>query len=118
MSNKENINTKSDYDASNISNMRDFDKKNKKDVRALKEKNNIVVQLLNINGDVTKYDDVVYIKIISQNYNLIIMEDYLPIIGEIKGKVEIGRADDVVKLDNVNGYYMNKHNVFNLFFIN
>ena len=36
---------------------------------------NITVQLLNIAGDVKQYDDVKFIKIRSQKYNLIIMKD-------------------------------------------
>ena len=78
--------------------------------------NNITVQLLNIDGDVQKYDDVNFIRIISKKYNLIIMKDYLPIIGEIQGKVEIGRENETVKMDKVRGYFMHKHNKFNLFY--
>ena len=79
--------------------------------------NNITVQLLNIEGDVQKYDDVNFIRIISKKYNLIIMKDYLPIIGEIQGKVEIGRENETVKMDKVRGYFMHKHNQFNLFYL-
>ena len=78
--------------------------------------NNITVQLLNIDGDVQKYDDVNFIRIISKKYNLIIMKDYLPIIGEIQGKVEIGRENETIKMDKVRGYFMHKHNKFNLFY--
>ena len=78
---------------------------------------NITVQLLNIDGDVQKYDDVNFIRIISKKYNLIIMKDYLPIIGEIQGKVEIGRENETVKMDKVRGYFMHKHNQFNLFYL-
>lgn len=78
---------------------------------------NITVQLLNIDGDVQKYDDVNFIKIISKKYNLIIMKDYLPIIGEVQGKVEIGRENETVKMDKVRGYFMHKHNQFNLFYL-
>lgn len=79
--------------------------------------NNITVQLLNIDGDVQKYDDVNFIRIISKKYNLIIMKDYLPIIGEIQGKVEIGRENETVRMDKVRGYFMHKHNQFNLFYL-
>lgn len=78
---------------------------------------NITVQLLNIDGDVQKYDDVNFIRIISKKYNLIIMKDYLPIIGEVQGKVEIGRENETVKMDKVRGYFMHKHNQFNLFYL-
>ena len=86
----------------------------------MSEKNtssNIELQLLNINGDVKKYDDVKFIRIISQKYNLIIMKDYLPIIGEVQGSVEIERLDGTIKMDKVRGYFMHKHNKFNLFYL-
>ncbi len=79
-------------------------------------KDNIIVQLLDINGDVKNYENVSYIKIMSKDYNLIIMKDYLPIIGEIEGNVELGIDDDVIDIGKVKGYYMHKHNKFNLFF--
>ena len=81
-----------------------------------KESPNITVQLLNIDGDVTTYDDVKFITIVSKKYNLIIMKDYLPIIGEIDGTVEIGRENENVQLGELRGYFMHKHNKFNLFY--
>ena len=80
------------------------------------EENDIVVRLLNIEGDVTEYSDVNFIKIVSDKYNLIIMKDYLPIIGEISGTLEIGRKNENITMENVRGYFMHKHNKFNLFY--
>ena len=51
------------------------------EIENTEEMQNITVQLLNIAGDVKKYEDVKFIKIKSKKYNLIIMKDYLPIIG-------------------------------------
>lgn len=81
------------------------------------ETENIVVQLLNINGDVKVYDDVKFIKLISEKYNLIIMKDYLPIIGEVQGSIEIGREKENINMKKVRGYFMHKHNKFNLFYL-
>ena len=82
-----------------------------------KNKNeNITVQLLNIAGDVKKFEDVKFIKIKSQKYNLIIMKDYLPIIGEIQGEIQIGREKENIEMKRVRGYIMHKHNKFNLFY--
>ena len=80
------------------------------------EENDIVVRLLNIEGDVTEYSDVNFIKIVSDKYNFIIMKDYLPIIGEISGTIEIGRKNENITMENVRGYFMHKHNKFNLFY--
>ncbi len=77
---------------------------------------NIKAQLLNSAGDVKQYDDVKFVKIKSQKYNLIIMRDYLPIIGEIEGDIQIGCEKENIELKNVKGYFMHKHNKFNLFY--
>jgi hypothetical protein len=81
------------------------------------KKDSITVQLLNVNGDVKIYDDVKFIRVISLKYNLIIMRDYLPIIGEVEGEVEIVRATENINLEKVKGYFMHKHNKFNLFYV-
>lgn len=82
-----------------------------------KDTQNITVQLLKINGDVELYEDVKFIKILSEKYNLIIMKDYLPIIGEVQGEIEIGREKENVSMKKVRGYFMHKHNKFNLFYL-
>lgn len=73
------------------------------------------VKILNIKKGLKTYDNVSIIKIKSKKYNLSIMEDYLPVIGEIDGDVEIIAVDNFVKLTHIIGYYMLKHNEFKLF---
>lgn len=73
------------------------------------------VKILNIRNGLKSYDNVSMIKIKSKKYNLSIMEDYLPVIGEVDGDIEIIAIDNFVKLTNVIGYYMLKHNEFKLF---
>ena len=76
---------------------------------------NMSAKLLNIKTGLQEYDDVKFIKIKSKDYNLLIMQDYLPIIGEIDGDVTIELVSNVVELTNIKGYFMNKKNQFNLF---
>lgn len=75
----------------------------------------ISVKLLNINKGLIEYEDVKFIKIKSKYYNLIIMKDYLPIIGEVDGDVKFELINDTVELNNIKGYFMHKKNQFNLF---
>ena len=77
--------------------------------------NGITVKLLSMSRGLVEYQNVQLIKIDSKEYNLVIMKDYMPIIGEIEGKVEIDLIDDTIKIQNIVGYYMHKHNQFNLF---
>lgn len=73
------------------------------------------VKILNIQKGLQTYDNVSIVKIKSKKYNLSIMEDYLPVIGEVDGDVEIIAIDNFIKLTNIIGYYMLKHNEFRLF---
>ncbi len=75
----------------------------------------IKVKVLSMKNGLQEYDDVQFIKIISKDYNLIIMKDYLPIIGEINGRVEISRVNGSDIMPKIVGYYIHKHNEFKLF---
>lgn len=79
------------------------------------EKDGIKIKLLSMKKGLIEYTDVQFIKIISKDYNLMILKDYLPIIGEVKGKVEIETLKQKITLENIIGYYIHRHNQFNLF---
>ena len=74
----------------------------------------IKVKVFDIRNGMRAYDNIKIIRIISKDYNLLIMKDYLPIIGEIEGSVDI--KNDVVNesFKNIKAFYMNSDNVFNL----
>lgn len=77
--------------------------------------NGILVKVLSMEDGLLEYENIEFIRITSKDYNLMIMKDYLPVIGEIKGKVEFQSKEGNVKLENITAYYMHKHNEFNLF---
>ena len=74
----------------------------------------IKVKVFDIRNGMRVYDNIKIIRIISKDYNLLIMKDYLPVIGEIEGSVDI--KNDVVNesFKNIKAFYMNSDNVFNL----
>ena len=74
----------------------------------------IKVKVFDIRNGMRVYDNIKIIRIISKDYNLLIMKDNLPIIGEIEGSVDI--KNDVVNesFKNIKAFYMNSDNVFNL----
>ena len=90
---------------------------NKKEKKLLltDAKADIVVKILSMKNGLIEYHDVQFIRVTSKNNHLIIMKDYLPIIGEIIGNVEIERENSTEKLENIVGYYIHKHNEFKLF---
>ena len=72
------------------------------------------VKIFDLETGLTEYEHIKVIRLVSKDYNLLIMEDYLPIIGEIDGSIDI-KGDDVdLHFTNIKAFYMNSNNVFNL----
>lgn len=76
--------------------------------------NGIKVRIFDLNKGLVEYENVKYIRIISKDYNLLIMEDYLSIIGEIEGSVDIKGEDVDLSFNDIKAFYTNSKNVFNL----
>lgn len=74
----------------------------------------IKVRVFDMEHGLTEYEDVKTIRIISRDYNLLIMKDYLSVIGEIVGSVDIKGKDVDVSFKQIKAFYMNSKNVFNL----
>lgn len=71
------------------------------------------VRVFNLDG-LVEYENVKIVRIISKDYNLLIMKDYLPIIGEIEGSVDIKSDEIEVNFKDIKAFYMNSNNEFNL----
>lgn len=74
----------------------------------------IKVRVFDMEHGLTEYENVKTVKIVSKDYNLLIMKDYLSVIGEIVGNVDIKGEEVDVKFNGIKGFYMNSKNVFNL----
>lgn len=78
------------------------------------DKSGIKVRIFDIENGLREYKDVKIIRIISKDYNLLIMKDYLPIIGEIEGSVDIKNDEVNLSFKDIKAFYMNSNNEFNL----
>ncbi len=72
------------------------------------------VKVFSISKGLVVIDNVDAVRIKSKDYNLLIMVDYMPILGEVDGDIEIFSNDNSEKYDGIHGYYMNSNNVFSL----
>lgn len=61
-----------------------------------------------------EFDNIRMIRVVSDDYNLLIMEDYMPLIGQINGSVEVVTDSDVIRFDPIHGFFMHKKNCFYL----
>ncbi len=75
-----------------------------------------VIVLLNKNIELNKIDNVKVIKVKDEKYNLLIMKDYWPVIGEINGNVYIDGKEEHA-YENIKGFYMLSHNIFRLIIV-
>lgn len=76
--------------------------------------NGIKVRVFDMTHGLREYDNITIVRIISKDYNLLIMRDYLPIIGEIEGSVDIKNDSVNLSFKDIKAFYMNSENVFNL----
>lgn len=74
----------------------------------------IKVRIFDMKHGLREYENIKIVRIISKDYNLLIMKDYLPIIGEIEGSVDIKNDQVNESFKNIKAFYMNSENVFNL----
>ena len=72
------------------------------------------VRIFDLNTGLTEYEHVKVVRLISKEYNLLIMQDYLPIIGELEGSIDIKGEDINLSFPKIKAFYMNSNNVFNL----
>jgi hypothetical protein len=76
--------------------------------------NGMKVRVFDMNEGLVEYENIKSIRIISRDYNLLVMKDYMPIIGEIVGSVDIIGDDTNLSFKQIKAFYMNANNVFNL----
>lgn len=74
----------------------------------------IKVKIFDMAHGLREYENIKIIRIISKDYNLLIMKDYLPIIGEIEGSVDIKNDEIDLSFKDIKAFYMNSENTFNL----
>ena len=74
----------------------------------------IKVRVFDMAHGLREYDNITIVRIISKDYNLLIMRDYLPIIGEIEGSVDIKNDSVNLSFKDIKAFYMNSETVFNL----
>ena len=74
----------------------------------------ITATVLGIDEGFQKFEQVDMIRIKSEKYTLLIMDDYMPVIGHIDGMVEIVSGEDTRSFQPIHGFYTHRKNTFEL----
>ena len=74
----------------------------------------MIVKIFTLKKCLRKLEDVSAIRIKSKDYNLLILKDYIAIMGRITGEFSIEVNDDIIEYKDVDAYYVNSNNEFNV----
>ena len=74
----------------------------------------ITATVLGIDEGFQKFEQGDMIRIKSEKYTLLIMDDYMPVIGRIDGMVEIVSGEDTRSFQPIHGFYTHRKNTFEL----
>ena len=73
----------------------------------MEKSSGIKVIILEDNIEIVKKENIRLIRIVSSNYNLLIMKDYLPIIGYLDGSITI-EGEETIKYDKIKAIWLCK----------
>ena len=76
--------------------------------------NKIKAKIVSIDKGLQEYEGVEMIRVVSQNHNLLILQNYMPLIGRLDGYVDLVFQDKTLRFSDLQGYYMHKKNEFSL----
>ena len=74
----------------------------------------IKVRVFSLSRGLEELNNITLIRVKSSDYNLLIMPDYMPLLGEIKGNIDFESKDISKSYTNIDGYYINSNNEFSL----
>ncbi len=70
--------------------------------------------VLGMEEGLRNFTGVDMIRIKSGDYTILIMEDYMPVIGRVDGSVEIVEGEKVSAFPSIHGFYTHRKNMFEL----
>ncbi len=78
------------------------------------EKKHIEVIIISFEKEFQIFHNVRLLRLKSKDYNLLMMVDYMPVVGELEGMLTIVSENQEVSFENIRGFYVMKNNVFKL----
>ena len=74
----------------------------------------IKVKIFSLKNGLEIIESVRVIRIKSDDYNLLIMPDYMPLLGEVVGNIDFESETTSKSYTNIDAYYVNSNNEFSL----
>ena len=74
----------------------------------------IKAKIVSMENGLQEFDEIEMIRVKGENHSLLILQNYMPLLGRLDGYVDIVLKDETLRIQNVKGYYMHKKNEFSL----
>ena len=71
-----------------------------------RKKYKISAEIVDRETGVEQFDNIRMIRLKSHDHNLLIMEDFMPVIGEIAGFVELVFDNETIQYNPIHGFYI------------
>lgn len=76
--------------------------------------NKISMKIVSMESGLLTYENIEMIRVKSKSHTLLIMKNFMPVIGELDGSIELVFENYTMLFENLKGYYMHKKNEFSL----
>jgi hypothetical protein len=70
------------------------------------------VQVSNFKDGLQVLEGISIVRVRGRSTRLLIMEDYMPVVGEIEGSLDFIGKEGVTTLEDIRGFFCHEHNVF------
>lgn len=74
----------------------------------------IKAKIVSMENGLQEYKEIEMIRVKSEHHSLLILQNYMPLLGRMDGYVDLVLKDETLRIQNVKGYYMHKQNEFSL----
>lgn len=74
----------------------------------------ISVRILGFSQGLVAFDGARLVRVVSDDHTLLIMEDFAPVLGEVRGSVTVLTDEGESRFEVKRGYYLHSHNEFSL----
>lgn len=74
----------------------------------------IKAKIVSMEKGLQEYEDVEMIRVKSEDHTLLILQNYMPLLGRLDGYIELVFENETLRFNNLHGYYMHKKNEFSL----
>ena len=74
----------------------------------------IKAKIVSMEYGLQEYEEIEMIRVKGENHSLLILQNYMPLLGHLDGYVDLVLKDETLRIQDVKGYYMHKQNEFSL----